>query len=61
MRCNVNHFHIQAHNHQNPEDDHNLLAIPQDMVTTKLQNYRNLCSTAEQGAVWRMLSESRRT
>jgi hypothetical protein len=29
----IHHFHIQTQNHQNPKNDHNLLAIPQNMVT----------------------------
>jgi hypothetical protein len=38
----INHFHIQAQNRQKPKDGHNLLAIPQDVVTTtQLHNYRN--------------------
>jgi hypothetical protein len=42
----INHFHIQAQNHQNLKNDHNMLVIPQYMVTiTHLQNYKNLCST----------------
>jgi hypothetical protein len=54
----INHFHIQAQNHQNLEDDHNLLVIPQYMVTiTQLQNYKNLCSTIKHGDVWRTLLE----
>jgi hypothetical protein len=35
----INHFHIQTYNHKNPENDHNLLIIPHDVVTTtQLQN-----------------------
>jgi hypothetical protein len=53
-----NHFHIQAHNHHNSKDDHNLLVIPQDVVTTtQLQNYKNLCNTIKQGDVWRTFLE----
>jgi hypothetical protein len=30
----INNFHIQAQNHQNLKDDHNLLVILQIVVTT---------------------------
>jgi hypothetical protein len=53
-----NHFHIEAHNHHNSKDDHNLLPIPHDVVTTtQLQNYKNLCNTIKQGDVWRTFSK----
>jgi hypothetical protein len=41
-----NHFHIETHNHHNSKDDHNLLPIPHDMVTTtQLQNYKKNYAT----------------
>jgi hypothetical protein len=57
----INHFHIQAHNCQNPVDDDNLLVNPQDVVImTQLQNCINLCSTIELGEVQKTLSKSKR-
>jgi hypothetical protein len=41
-----NHLHIETHNHHNSKDDHNLLPIPHDMVTTtQLQNYKKNYAT----------------
>jgi hypothetical protein len=57
----INHFHIQAHNCQNPRDDDNMLVNPRDVViTTQLQNYINLNSTTELGEVWMTFSKSKR-
>jgi hypothetical protein len=54
----INHFHIQAQNHQNPKDDHNLLTNQQDVVTTtQLQNYKKLCNTTKQGEVHRTVQK----
>jgi hypothetical protein len=40
------------HNNYNLEDDHNLLAIPQNMVlTTQLHKYINICNCIEKGDV----------
>jgi hypothetical protein len=61
MRCNDQSFPYSSTNRQNPKDDHNLLAIPQDVVTTtQLQNYRNLCNMIKHSDVQWTLLESRR-
>jgi hypothetical protein len=39
MRLMISHFHTQAKNNKNPKDDHNLLAISQNVpLVTQLQN-----------------------
>lgn len=37
----ISNFHTHAHINRNPEEDHNLLSIPQNMVlATQLHNYK---------------------
>ncbi len=52
----ITHFHTQ--NNYNIKDDHNLLAIPQNVIlTTQLQNYKNPHNTTKKGDVQRTPSK----